>query len=573
MQRQLGWMLLSLCLLILSTGCSELLGNNPTATPIAVATLPPPTDIPTVAPTVTPTPIPPTATPEPTATPTLVPTPTETPLPTVTPDYLDADLFEWVSSAESSPNNEWVAEINVATAADKIYSEIVLSTKNGSVEYRPYSAWQPVALGNTTPVIGQWVTDGSGLFIAASGIADGCGILQWIERLQHVDLSTGVVTTMPLDGQPSTDGQQIAAFAAGKLILHEIATGQEREIAVDEQAEGGSVVWLPDSSQLAFTMVYDACGEAWRQDVVVLDVASGESEVVYSAESTPDKTKLMVTLQWPSAERMRLRDSLGQHYWLDLATRTLEFLPSTQVLSSEPLTEPIEGGAGCVTAKVPDDLDLPIFYKKYCLANGIAIVGSNEVPDEAFAAAWNIVVNMSGANPAMRDKMIEKNLHVAIVGRNESITDLPEFRDLPIYNPDVDWDNLCGIAGRYTAPVATVHENNVMCRRPDSCPSQQVLVHEFAHAAHWLGMVYIDNQFLTDLAAAFGNARRQGLWTGTYADTNSSEYWAEGVQAYFNTAGRAYDVNTRAELAEYDPMLTALIERVFPTFDWTPTCP
>jgi hypothetical protein len=58
-----------------------------------------------------------------------------------------------------------------------------------------------------------------------------------------------------------------------------------------------------------------------------------------------------------------------------------------------------------------------------------------------------------------------------------------------------------------------------------------------------------------------------GLWKGKYASVNDREYFAEGVQSWFdNNREPDHDhnhVNTRVELLEYDPGLAALCREVF----------
>ena len=58
-----------------------------------------------------------------------------------------------------------------------------------------------------------------------------------------------------------------------------------------------------------------------------------------------------------------------------------------------------------------------------------------------------------------------------------------------------------------------------------------------------------------------------GLWKGKYASVNHHEYFAEGVQSWFdNNRPPDHDhnhVDTRAELIEYDPGLAALCREVF----------
>ncbi len=82
--------------------------------------------------------------------------------------------------------------------------------------------------------------------------------------------------------------------------------------------------------------------------------------------------------------------------------------------------------------------------------------------------------------------------------------------------------------------------------------------------------------FLSDSNGTFAEGLTKGLWEGAYAGTNADENWGEGLNAYFSSYadfnGTNY-VRNRADLAEYDPGLFALIESVFNGFDWAPTCP
>ena len=58
-----------------------------------------------------------------------------------------------------------------------------------------------------------------------------------------------------------------------------------------------------------------------------------------------------------------------------------------------------------------------------------------------------------------------------------------------------------------------------------------------------------------------------GLWKGAYASVNHHEYFAEGVQSWFdnNRSNDAEhnDVDTREELIAYDPRLAELCREVF----------
>ena len=48
---------------------------------------------------------------------------------------------------------------------------------------------------------------------------------------------------------------------------------------------------------------------------------------------------------------------------------------------------------------------------------------------------------------------------------------------------------------------------------------------------------------------AFYRAEESGLWQNTYANTNYMEYFAEGVQSYFNTGNLGIeDLGSESEL-------------------------
>ena len=65
----------------------------------------------------------------------------------------------------------------------------------------------------------------------------------------------------------------------------------------------------------------------------------------------------------------------------------------------------------------------------------------------------------------------------------------------------------------------------------------------------------------------------KGRWKNVYASTNIAEYWAEGVQDWFNVNaevnkddgdGKHNKINTREELQRYDPGLYSILKRFFP---------
>src|SRR4029077_5455249 len=67
------------------------------------------------------------------------------------------------------------------------------------------------------------------------------------------------------------------------------------------------------------------------------------------------------------------------------------------------------------------------------------------------------------------------------------------------------------------------------------------------------------------------------LWKNTYAATTPAEYWAEGVQDWFDDNAppdaQHNEIRTRAKLKEYDKELSKLCEEVFGDKEWRYTKP
>jgi cyclophilin family peptidyl-prolyl cis-trans isomerase len=153
---------------------------------------------------------------------------------------------------------------------------------------------------------------------------------------------------------------------------------------------------------------------------------------------------------------------------------------------------------------------------------------------------------------------------------NEFTTDVPEHAHL---EPAVFWDRRArGLGSTPEAPAVTCAEENLLAYPGDPYEKENILIHEFAHAMHEMGLNRVDPTFEEKLLEAWEDAKEQGLWRGTYAITNPAEFWAEAVQSWFDD-NRENDalhnrVNTRAELEEYDPELAALCREVFGDGEW-----
>jgi len=123
------------------------------------------------------------------------------------------------------------------------------------------------------------------------------------------------------------------------------------------------------------------------------------------------------------------------------------------------------------------------------------------------------------------------------------------------------------MGGSLTDPYCSCAEENLLAYEGDPYAAECIFIHEFAHNIHLRGMVNVDPTFDSRVKAAYETAMKAGLWKGKYASVNHHEYFAEGVQSWFDD-NRENDhdhnhVDTRTELLEYDPALAELCREVF----------
>ena len=221
-------------------------------------------------------------------------------------------------------------------------------------------------------------------------------------------------------------------------------------------------------------------------------------------------------------------------------------------------------------ASVRDRLTLDPFYTKHVSAGGLPVVASNAVSDAALFEAAYLIRRMLANRPELIETLVENRIRFTVLGVKELTTQIPEYRDL---TPKNYWDRRARGLGATTArPSVSCGEENLLGHPGDPYHRENILVHEFAHTIHQMGLSKRDPSFETRLQTIYQQAMTDGLWKETYAATNEAEYWAEGVQAYFDT-NRESDalhnhVNTREELQKYDPRLFALIDESLGMNPW-----
>ncbi len=221
-------------------------------------------------------------------------------------------------------------------------------------------------------------------------------------------------------------------------------------------------------------------------------------------------------------------------------------------------------------AEVVERLQLDPFYKKHLDVGGFSIVSSGKVPDAALREAAWIIDHMLGNRPDILRALAANKVRFAIMAHDEFTTSIPEHRNL---KPAPYWDKRArGLGASPMRPAVSCGAENLLAYPGDPYAKENICVHEFGHALHQMGVNSIDPTFDARLGAAYDAAMSAGLWKDTYAASNKNEYWAEGVQDWFDT-NRENDnqhnhINTREELKGYDPGLAALLNEVFGDKNW-----
>ena len=213
----------------------------------------------------------------------------------------------------------------------------------------------------------------------------------------------------------------------------------------------------------------------------------------------------------------------------------------------------------------PAAMKLSPFYRKYISASGYPIVSSGKVNDYALKEAAYLADMMLARRPDVRKAMIDGGSRLVVMAYDEFTTDVPEHSHM---TPKDFWDARArGLGGSRKDPVCSCGEENLLGLEGDPYFAENILIHEFAHNIHLRGMIVVDPTFDERLKASYNRAMKAGLWKTKYASTNHAEYFAEGVQSWFNN-NRPPDhdhnhVDTRDELRTYDPGLAELCKEVF----------
>ena len=225
------------------------------------------------------------------------------------------------------------------------------------------------------------------------------------------------------------------------------------------------------------------------------------------------------------------------------------------------------------------------YYTKFTWAREFTVLG-RQASNEALLKANDTIRKMFAYRHDILKALIADGVKLVILGPEESLSDLPEYKKMAAvsidhtarfldYSPEVkllvvDQKNvLDNLDGPYTTKCQVVRVfakalYHVTGTRPvdPNWDSRGRNVQQYE-----LRVRRMDIRFDEKLKELYDSAMSKNLWKGTSAIHNRVEYWAEGVLAYFDAAGAVaapndadHPIATRETLKQYDPGLFALVE-------------
>jgi hypothetical protein len=225
------------------------------------------------------------------------------------------------------------------------------------------------------------------------------------------------------------------------------------------------------------------------------------------------------------------------------------------------------------------------YYTKFTYAREFPVLGSGHVGDEALLRANDTIRKLFAYRHDILKALIADGARLVVLGRQEKLSDLPEFKGAR---------HLAGFdAVRYldytpALKLMVVPEENVLGLPGEPFAGESTVVGVFARALYQvtglrpvdpdferrrdkqqyeLRVKRLDVEFDRRLRKLHEEALKKDLWKGTAAARHRREYWAAGVEAYFDAVGETpapngadRPITTREALRAYDPDLYALVD-------------
>jgi len=225
------------------------------------------------------------------------------------------------------------------------------------------------------------------------------------------------------------------------------------------------------------------------------------------------------------------------------------------------------------------------YYSKFTYAREFPVLGSKHVSDEAMLKANDTIRKMFAYRHDILKAMIADGARLVVLGRKEKLSDLPEFKE---ERAKAAFDDARYLDYAPNRKLLVVPEENVLRSPSDPFAGKNMVVSVFAKGLYYvtgqrpeqagfdkkgakqqyeLRVQRLDIEFDRRLRKLHDDARSNKLWQGMPAGSDPVEYWAAGVEAYFDAAGAGLPprnadrpITTREALKSYDAGLFGLVD-------------
>jgi hypothetical protein len=225
------------------------------------------------------------------------------------------------------------------------------------------------------------------------------------------------------------------------------------------------------------------------------------------------------------------------------------------------------------------------YYTKFTYAREFVVLGSKHVSDEALLQGNDTIRKMFAYRHDILKALIADGARLVVLGRHEKLSDLPEFQDA---RKKAAFDEVRYADYAADQKLMVVPEENVLRLKGEPFAGQYLVVSVFAKALYRvagmrpvqtsgttkgqkqqyeLRVKRLDIEFDKRVGKLYEEAATKKLWRGTAAGRDKIEYWAAGVEAYFDAAGAGQPpsnadrpITTRETLKVYDLALYNLVD-------------
>jgi hypothetical protein len=225
------------------------------------------------------------------------------------------------------------------------------------------------------------------------------------------------------------------------------------------------------------------------------------------------------------------------------------------------------------------------YYTKFTYAREFIVLGSKHVSDEALLVANDTIRKMFAYRHDILKAMIDNGARLVVLGRKEKLSDLPEFKGS---KKKISFDEVRYLDYTPSLKLMVVPEENVLGLPGEPFAGKGMVLSCFARGLYQvtglrpvdpgfarrrdkqqyeLRVKRMDVEFDQKLRKAYEAALSKDLWKGTTAARDRGEYWAAGVEAYFDAVGAGEPphgadrpITTREALKGYDANLYGLVD-------------